>query len=110
MGGGYAHGCQMNLPGIVTSQNGALILKMVCRSTIKAEAFGYLFIMAALVLRCFGGREVYWGGAIIAAVGASGVAHHVGSRWSCLGGSRVGIIGVVRENGMGSDSVVEFHT
>jgi hypothetical protein len=110
VGGGYAHGCQTNLPGIVASQNGALVLKMVCQSTIKAEAFGHPFIMAALVLRFFGGGEVHWCRAIIAAVGAGGVARCVGSGWGCLGGSRVGIIATAREIGMGSDSVVEFHT
>jgi hypothetical protein len=66
--------------------------------------------MVALVLQCFGSGKVHWGGAIIAAVSASGVACHVGSRQGCLGGSRVGIIMAAREVGMASDSVVEFHT
>jgi hypothetical protein len=83
---------------------------MVRRSTIKAEAFGHPFVTAALVLQFFGSGEVHWGGAIIAAVGAGGVARHVGSGQGCLGGGRVGIIGAVREVGVGSDSVVEFHT
>jgi hypothetical protein len=100
----------MNLLGIVASQNGALVLKMVHQSTIKAEAFGHPFVMVALVLRFFGGREVHWGRAVIATVSAGGVAYRVGSRWGCLGGSRVGIIGAAREVGMGSDLVVKFHT
>jgi hypothetical protein len=83
---------------------------MVCQSRIEAEAFGYPFVMAALVLPFFGGREVHQHGAIISAVGASGVAHCVGGRGGCLGGGWVGIIGVVREVGMGSDLVVKFHT
>jgi hypothetical protein len=99
----------MDLPGIVTVQNRALVLKMVCQSTMKAEAFGYPFIMAALVLQFFGSGEVYQGRAIIAAVGAGGVAHHVGGRRGCLGGGQVGIVRVVREVGMGLDSVIEFH-
>jgi hypothetical protein len=70
----------MNLLGIVTGQNGALVLKMVCQSTIKAEAFGYLFIMVALVLRFFGGGEVYQYTAIIATIGTGRVAHHAGGR------------------------------
>jgi hypothetical protein len=77
---------------------------------MKAEAFGYPFIMAALVLRFFGGGEVHWGRAVIAAVSAGGVARHAGSGWGCLGGGRVGSIGAAREVGVGSDSVVEFHT
>jgi hypothetical protein len=108
--GGYTRSCQANLPGIVAGQNGALVLKIVRRSTIKAEAFGHPFITAALVLRFFGGGEVHWGGALIAAVGAGGVARRAGSGWGCLGGGQVGIIGVAREVGMGSDSVVEFYT
>jgi hypothetical protein len=83
---------------------------MVRRSAIKAEAFGHPFITAALVLRFFGGGEVHWGGAVIATVGAGGVARRVGSGRGCLGHGRVGIIGVAREVGVGSDSVVEFHT
>jgi hypothetical protein len=110
VGGGYTRGCQTNLPGIVAGQNGALVLKMVRRSAIKAEAFGYPFVMAALVLRFFGGGEVHWGGAVIAAVSAGRVARHAWSGRGCLGGGRVGIIGVAREVGMRSDSVVEFHT
>jgi hypothetical protein len=66
--------------------------------------------MAALVLRFFGSGEVHWGGAIIAAVSAGGVARRAGSGRGCLGGGRVGIIGAAREVGVGSDSVVEFHT
>jgi hypothetical protein len=66
--------------------------------------------MAALVLQIFGSGEVHWGGAIIAAVSAGGVTRRAGSRWGCLGGGQVGIIGVVREVGMGSDLVVKFHT
>jgi hypothetical protein len=46
----YAHGCETNLLGIITGQDGVLILKMVRQATIKAEAFGHLFIMVALVL------------------------------------------------------------
>jgi hypothetical protein len=110
VGGRYVRGCQTNLPGIVAGQNGALVLKMVRRSTIKAEAFGHPFVMAALVLRCFGGGEVYWGRAVIAAVSAGGVARHAGSRWGCFGGGQLGIIGVGREVGVGLDSVVKFHT
>jgi hypothetical protein len=49
--------------------------------------------MAALVLQFFGGGDVHWGGAIIAAVSAGGVAHCVGSRWGCLGGGWVGLLG-----------------
>jgi hypothetical protein len=70
----------MNLLGIVAGQNGALVLKIVCQSTIKAEAFGYLFVIVALVLQFFGSREVYQGGAIIATVSAGGVAYCVGGR------------------------------
>jgi hypothetical protein len=83
---------------------------MVRRSTIKAEAFGHPFVIMALVLRFFGGGEVHWCGAVIATVSASRVARHAGSGWSCLGSGQVGIIGVAREVGMGSDSVIEFHT
>jgi hypothetical protein len=108
--GGYTCSYQMNLPGIVAGKNRALVIKMVRRSRIKAEAFGHLFIMAALVLRFFSGREVHWGGAIIAAVGAGGVARHVGSRWGYLGSGQVGPIWAAREVGMGSYLVVEFHT
>jgi hypothetical protein len=100
----------MNLPGIVAGQNRALVIKMVYRSRIKAEAFGYLFIMAALVLPFFSGREVHWGGAIIAAVSAAGVAHHVGSRLGYLGSGEVGLIWVAREVGMGSYLVVKLYT
>jgi hypothetical protein len=66
--------------------------------------------MVVLVLRFFGSRKVHWGGAIIATVGAGGVARHEGSRWGCLGGGRVGIIRAASEGSMGSDSVVRFHT
>jgi hypothetical protein len=82
---------------------------MVHRSTIKAEAFGHPFIMAALVLRFFGGGKVHWGGAIIATLGAGGVAHCVGSGWGCLGSGRVGIIRAAREGGMGLDPVVKVY-
>jgi hypothetical protein len=110
IGGGYTRSCQTNLPGIVAGQNRALVLKMVRRSTIKAEAFGHPFVMAALVLRFSGSGEVHWGRAVIAAVGAGGVACRVGSGRGCLGCGWVGIIGAAREVGVGSDLVVEFHT
>jgi hypothetical protein len=110
VGGGYACGCQTNLPGIVTGQNGALVLKMVRRSTIKAEAFGHLFVTAALVVRFLGSGEVHRCMAIIATVGPGGVARRVGGGRGCLGGGQVGIIGAAREVGMGSDLVIEFHT
>jgi hypothetical protein len=109
VGGGYARSCQTNLPGIIAGQNGTLVLKMVRRSTVKAEAFGHPFVTAALVLRFFGSGEVHWCGAVIAAVGAGGMARRAGSGRSCFGGGRVGIIRAVREVGVGSDSVVEFH-
>jgi hypothetical protein len=99
----------MNLPGIVAGQNGVLVLKIVRQSTIKAEAFGYPFIMVVLVLQPFGSRKVYWGRAIIATVCTSVVAHCVGSRWGCLGGSQVGIIRAVREGSIGLDLVVTFY-
>jgi hypothetical protein len=100
----------MNLLGIVAGQNGALVLKMVRRSTIKVEAFGYLFIMVALVLQFFGHGKVHWGRTIITTISAGGVAHHVGNRWGCLGSRQVGIIRAVREGSVGLDSVVEFHS
>jgi hypothetical protein len=107
--GGYARGYQTNLPGIVAGQNGALVLKMVRRSTVKAEAFGHSFVMAVLVLRFFGSGEVHWCRAIITAVGTGGVARRVRSGQSCFGSGRVGIIRAVREVGVGSDSVIKFH-
>jgi hypothetical protein len=106
---GYARGCQTNLPGIVAGQNGGLVLKMVHRSTVKAEAFCHPFIMAVLVLRFFGSGKVHWGGAIITIVSASGVTHGVGSGRGCLSGGRVGINRAARVGGVGSDSVIEFH-
>jgi hypothetical protein len=99
----------MNLLGIVASQNRVLVLKVVRQSTIKAEAFGDLFIMAALVLRSFGSRKVHWDSTIISTVGTSGVTQCAGSRWGCISGRHMGIIVLVGEGGTGSDSVVEFH-
>jgi hypothetical protein len=93
VGGRYARGWQTKLPGIVASQNGALVLKMVRQSTIKAEAFGHPFVTAALVLRLFGSGKVHWGGAVIAAVSAGGVARRAGSGWGFLRGGWVGIMG-----------------
>jgi hypothetical protein len=34
----------------------------------------------------------------------------MGSRWRCLGGRLLAIIGALRKGSMGSDLVVEFHT
>jgi hypothetical protein len=83
---------------------------MVCQCTIEAEAFGHAFVMVVLVLQFFHSGEVHSGRAIIAIVSAGRVAHHVGSRWGCLGSGWVGIIGVARVVGIGSDLVVEFYT
>jgi hypothetical protein len=99
----------MNLLGVIASQNRALVLKVVRQSTIKAEAFGNLFIIAALVLQSFGSRKVHWGSTILSTVAASGVTQCAGSRWGCISGRHMGIIALVGEGGTGSDSVVEFH-
>jgi hypothetical protein len=98
----------MNLLGIVTGQNGALVLKIVRQSTIKVEALCQPFVMAALVLQFFGSRKLHCGGAIITTIGAGGVTRYMGSGWGCLGRRWAGIIGAVRERSVGLDSVVTF--
>jgi hypothetical protein len=100
----------MNLPGIATGHNVALVIKMVHQSTTKVEAFCHLFIMVALVLRFFGAREVHWGTVIITTVATSGVTQNTGSGWSYLGGGWVGLIGAARKGSMGSDLVVKFYS
>jgi hypothetical protein len=72
-GSGYAHSCQMNLPGIVAGQNMALVINMVCQSTIIAEAFGYPFGMVVLVLQFCGSGKVHWYRAITTTIGAGGL-------------------------------------
>jgi hypothetical protein len=109
VGSGYGCGCQTNLLGIVAGQNGAVLLKMVCQFTIKVEAIGHPFVMAALVLQCFGSGKVHCHGTIITTVGASGVTRCVRSEWGCLGSGWMAIVGVARDGSMGSDLVVEFH-
>jgi hypothetical protein len=81
----YACGCQTNLLGIVAGQNGVLVLKMFPLSTIKAEAFGHPFVMAALVLRSFGAGNIHWGRTVITTVSAGTVPQCVGSKCACLG-------------------------